>query len=220
MTFGIGQSVLRKEDLRLLTGRGEFSDDLDLPGQLHATMVRSPHAHARIRAIRTERAKQSPGVVAVLTGRDYAEDGLQPIPRQAFPPDLPLVNPDGSPCFVPPDFPIVIEKVRHVGEVVAVVVAQTRMAALDAAEQLEVDYDILPAVVEVQDAVAPGALSCGKVARITSPSKEHAGISLPPTRPLPVPPMSREWKSATIASRGFRSSQRPRSRVTMWRAAA
>src|SRR5918993_2787430 len=157
MQLGIGRSVLRKEDERLLTGRGTFSDDLDLPRQLHAVMVRCPHAHARIRSIRTELARQSPGVADVLTGRDYASEQLQPIPRQAFPPDLPLVNSDGSPCFVPPDYPIAIDKVRHAGEVVAVVIAETRAAALDAAERVEVDYDLLPAVVDIGAALAPGA---------------------------------------------------------------
>ena len=114
--FGIGQPVRRKEDLRLLRGRGEFSDDLNLPDQAHAVVLRSPHAHARIRAIDKTAALNAPGVRAVLTGRDYVADGLAPIPNNPVPPDLPISNLDGSKPFVPPDYPLTLDKVRHVGE--------------------------------------------------------------------------------------------------------
>jgi carbon-monoxide dehydrogenase large subunit len=157
MGFGIGQSVLRKEDLRLLTGVGEFSDDINLPNQAYAAFVRSPHAHADVLSISSEAAEQAPGVLAVLTGEDFLAQGLSSIPRQPFPPDLPLTNSDGTPCFVPPDYPIVIDRVRHVGEAVAMVVATSRAEALAAAELVEVEYNPLTAVVNPQDALAPDA---------------------------------------------------------------
>jgi len=106
---GIGAPVLRKEDVRLLTGRGSFSDDLDLPGQGHAVMLRSPHAHARIAGIDPAAALGAPGVLAVLTGADYLADGLKPIPHRPFsasPPDVALRNRDGSAIFVAPHYPL------------------------------------------------------------------------------------------------------------------
>jgi carbon-monoxide dehydrogenase large subunit len=154
---GVGQSVLRKEDFRLLTGKGEFSDDLNLPGQAHAIMVRSPHAHARVLSVDVRAAREAPGVLAALTGQEYLAAGLRPVQRVPFPPDLPLLNTDGSPCFVPPDYPIVIDRVRHLGEAVAVIVAETREAAISASALVDVEYDPLPAVVNPGDALAPGA---------------------------------------------------------------
>ena len=157
MRFGIGQPVRRKEDLRLVTGRGEFANDLNLPNQTHAVLLRSPHGHARIAAIDVEEARELPGVLAVLTGRDYLADGLRPIPSEGLPPDLSIANFDGSPIRVPPDYPIAANTVRHVGEVVALVIARTRAQAQDAAEKIEVTYDALPAVVDVRSAMAEGA---------------------------------------------------------------
>src|SRR6516164_8277824 len=89
---GIGQPARRREDLRLLTGNGRYSDDLNLPGQAYAVMVRSPHAHARVRALDARRARQTPGALAVLTGHDFLADGLRPIPLLArgHPADLSL----------------------------------------------------------------------------------------------------------------------------------
>jgi len=162
--FGIGQPVRRKEDQRLLRGRGEFSDDLNLPNQAYAVVLRSPHAHAHLRNIDASAALERPGVLAVLTGRDYLADGLAPIPNNPVPPDLPLANLDGSPVFVPPDYPLAIDKVRHVGEGVALVVAESRTAAIEAAEHVVVDYDPLPAVVDPKGASAPGAPAVWKEA--------------------------------------------------------
>jgi len=156
-SFGIGQPVRRKEDLRLVTGRGEFGDDLNLPGQVHAFVLRSPHAHARIRRIDGAAAANAPGVLAVLTGREYLADRLGPLPNNPVPPDLPLANRDGSAVYVPPDFPLAIDKTRHVGEAVALIVAETRAAAIDAAEHVEVQYEVLPAVVDASAALVPGA---------------------------------------------------------------
>lgn len=157
---GIGQPVRRREDLRLLTGRGRYSDDINVPGQAYAVMVRSPYAHAHIRSIDVAAACAAPGVFAVLTGRDIQGDGLRPIPhsvRTGHPADIALDNTDGSPPFIPPHYPMATDEVRHVGDIVAMVVATSKSAAVDAAELVAVDYLELPAVVESSDAVAVDA---------------------------------------------------------------
>jgi carbon-monoxide dehydrogenase large subunit len=156
----IGEPVRRKEDQRLVTGAGCFSDDVSLPGQAHAVMVRSPHAHARLRSIDTSRALAVPGVMAVLTGRDLLADGIKPIPHRPFSPhpaDITLVNTDGTPLFTAPHFPLVIDKVRHVGEALAMVIAETVAAAKDGAEAVEVDYELLLAVANTAAAARPDA---------------------------------------------------------------
>ncbi len=150
--FSIGQSVRRREDPRLLMGRGRFFDDLELAHQLHAAIVRSPHAHADIRRIDAGAALAMPGVAAVLTGADYAADGLGPLPAMAL-----YKRRDGRPMYVPQRHPIAIDRVRHVGYPVAVVVADTLARARDAAEQVAVDYAARPAVVSALAAFEPGA---------------------------------------------------------------
>jgi carbon-monoxide dehydrogenase large subunit len=157
---GIGAPVRRKEDARLLTGKGSYSDDLDLPGQVYAAMVRSPHAHARIARIDAAEALAMPGVLAVLTGADFLEDGLKPIPHRPFsasPPDVSLQNRDGSPVFIAPHYPLPADKARFVGEAVAMVVAGSLQLARDAAERVHVDYRPLSAVVRAADAAASAA---------------------------------------------------------------
>ena len=116
---GIGQPVRRREDLRLVTGQGSYADDLSLPGQVHAAVVRSPHAHAVIRSVDKAAALTVPGVIAVLTGMDWLSDGLQPTPVKVFsfhPAEIRLINSDGSPPFLVPDFPLPHDKVRFAGE--------------------------------------------------------------------------------------------------------
>jgi carbon-monoxide dehydrogenase large subunit len=157
---GIGAPVLRKEDARLLTGQGCFSDDLDLPRQAWAAMVRSPHAHARIAAIDAAAALRMPGVLAVLTGADYLADGLKPIPHRPFsvsPPDVALKNRDGSAIFIAPHYPLPADRARFAGEAVAMVVAESVQVAKDAAERVHVDYEPLAAAVRAADAAAAGA---------------------------------------------------------------
>ena len=139
-SFGIGQPVRRREDPRLLTSRGEFSDDFNLKGQAYAYVLRSPNAHARIRHIAADAACAAPGVLAVLTGADYLADGLGSLPNNPVPPDLPIKTQDGSPLFFPPDYPLAPDRVRHGGEGVALVIAETMVLAKDAAERIEVDY--------------------------------------------------------------------------------
>jgi aerobic carbon-monoxide dehydrogenase large subunit len=160
MHAGIGDPVRRKEDARLLTGRGCYSDDINLPGQAYATALRAPHAHALIRAIDVEAARAMPGVLAVLTGHDARADGLKPIPHPSAPgtaPDLVLKNRDGSAVPVAPHHVLPTDRVRHVGTAVAFVIAETVTAAKDAAERIVVDYEPLLAVIAATEAVANGA---------------------------------------------------------------
>ena len=142
--------MTRKEDARLLTGGGRYSDDFDLPGQAYALMLRSPHAHARIAGIDALDALSVPGVLAVLTGADCLEDGLKAIPHRPFsvsPPDVSLANRDGSEIFVAPHYPLPVDRARFVGEAVAMIVAESLAIARDAAERVRVHYEALPAVV-------------------------------------------------------------------------
>ena len=150
--FGIGQAVKRTEDQRLLTGTGKYVGDVNLPGQAHAYVLRSPEAHADIVRIDSSAAKKMPGVVAVLTGDDFAADGV---------PDMPCLlsvnSKDGKPNLVP-SYPAVAKgRVRHVGQPVALVVAETLAQARDAAEAVEIEYKSRPAVTEGPDAIAKGA---------------------------------------------------------------
>ena len=160
MQARIGDSVRRKEDLRLLTGRGCYSDDFNFPGQVYAAALRAPHAHALIRGIDTAPARAMPGVIAVLTGEDARADGLDAIPHLATPgtaPDIVLHNRDGSPVPVAPHHLLPTDRVRHVGTAVALVIAETLAATKDAAERIVVDYDVLPAVTDAKAALASGA---------------------------------------------------------------
>jgi carbon-monoxide dehydrogenase large subunit len=155
---GIGQPVRRKEDFRLLTGSGRYGDDFVLPRMAHAAFVRSPHAHARIRAIEAQAALAVPGALAVFTGADYVADGLKPIPHDAGlmgPPDLAVRLRAGP--ITPPHWPLPVETARFVGEAVAMVVADSIAAAKDMAERVHVDYAPLPAVTRAADAARPGA---------------------------------------------------------------
>jgi aerobic carbon-monoxide dehydrogenase large subunit len=149
---GIGAPLRRVEDRRFLTGRGRFVADIALPGALACAFVRSPHAHAAVRRIDTAGAAASPGVIAVFTGADMAADGMAPMrPLWA------VRSRDGSPMAEPPRFALARDCVRHVGEPVAAVIAESLAQALDAAECIEVAYEPLPAVTDARDAQAPGA---------------------------------------------------------------
>lgn len=154
---GIGASIPRFEDYRLLTGAGEFSDDFNRPGQAYAAFARGPHAHARINRVDTDAAGRMPGVIAVLTGSDYKDDGLNAMLAQGNPKDVELFNRDGSSIYYPRIEPLVSDKVRRVGEAVAMVIAETAEQAWDAAEVVMADYDILPPVIHLIDALRDGA---------------------------------------------------------------
>ncbi len=147
LKYAIGQSVPRTEDPRLLKGRGRYVDDVSMPHQTHAFMLRSPHAHAEIRSIDASAALKAPGVVAVLTGADYAADGLGNIGGGAN-----LKRRDGSPMYRPPRPCLTKDRVRHLGQVVAVVIAETLADARDAAELVDIDYAVLPSFVDAEKA--------------------------------------------------------------------
>jgi aerobic carbon-monoxide dehydrogenase large subunit len=145
-----GQSLTRFEDARFLLGQGRFTDDIDLPGQLYAHVVRSPHAHARLTGIDATAALAVPGVRGVFTASDLAADGLGPIPCIAKVPTV-------GPMLIPERFALASDRVRHVGEPVAFVIAETRIAARDAAELVDVGYDPLPCVVDPRAAMQQSA---------------------------------------------------------------
>ncbi|HVL35894.1 MAG TPA: xanthine dehydrogenase family protein molybdopterin-binding subunit [Burkholderiales bacterium] len=149
---GIGAAIPRREDTRFLLGKGRFVGDLAFEGELHCAFVRSPHAHARIRRLDATAARAAPGVVAVYAGADMAADGVGPMAPLWR---IPGVN--GTRMNEPPRWALARDAVRHVGEAVAVIVAASAAQAQDAAERVEVDWEPLPAVPEVREAVKPGA---------------------------------------------------------------
>ena len=156
----IGASRTRVEDHRLTTGKGRFTSDFFPEMLCHAVMVRSPHAHAKIRSIDVSGAKATPGVIAALTGKDAAQDGLAPIPHDPGwldPPDVALYIAPEFNVFMTDNAVLPLDTVRYVGEAVAMVVAETLAAATDAAERVEIDYEPLPAVLEARAALAPDA---------------------------------------------------------------
>ena len=146
--MSIGQSVLRKEDPELLTGQAQFVDDLTIPGMLWLAVVRSPYAHARIKGVDTAKARAASGVVAAFSGQDLAED---------IPAGLPCAWPVTEDIKMPTHWPLARDKARYAGDGVAVVLADTRALAKDAAELVEVDYEPLPAVTDVGAALDEGA---------------------------------------------------------------
>ena len=150
--FGIGQGIKRVEDVRLLHGRGRYLDDVNVPGQTYAVVVRSPHAHARLLAIDVSAAQRAPGVVAVFTGADLAKDGLGTMVMT-----LKRKRPDGSPMFARPHRGLTQDRVRYVGDPIALVVAETRAQAEDAVDLVQVDYEPLPSVTATAEAPQPGS---------------------------------------------------------------
>jgi carbon-monoxide dehydrogenase large subunit len=149
---GIGASVLRVEDPKFLRGKGCYVSDISLPGELHCVLLRSPHAHARIKSIDAAAAKASPGVVAVLTGADMAADKIGPMA-----PLWAIATSDGKPMAEPPRWALARDTVRHVGEAVAAVIAETRAQAEAAAELVDVGYEPLPAVIDGRKAIEKNA---------------------------------------------------------------
>src|SRR5262245_29371937 len=152
MKFGVGQPVPRKEDPTLLRGQGRYTDDINLPGQAWAVMVRSPIAHGTLKGIDATAALAMPGVLAILTHADLAAGGFGPLTCAVNIPQR-----DGSPMKTPPRPSLATDRVRFVGEAVACVVAETRLQARDAAEAVTLDIDELPAVTRPADAVKEGA---------------------------------------------------------------
>jgi len=150
--FGSGRSVKRVEDEALLRGQGRFADNVKVENELHACFVRSPHAHARIVGIDTAAAAAMPGVARTLTARSLLDAGVNPIPNSAD-----FKRADGQPTLSPPHHALAVDTVRYVGEAMAAVIASSMAEARDAAEQVVVDYEPLPAVVDAAQATAAGA---------------------------------------------------------------
>ena len=144
----VGQALRRKEDPRLITGRATYTDDLTMPGLLYAAIVRSPEAHARITSIDAEEARRHPGVQAVFTGDDLT-DVVAPIPM--------VWQPPGVEVKVPEHWPLARGKIGYVGHAVAVVIGSDKYGVIDAAENVLVEYDPLPAVIDVEKALEDGA---------------------------------------------------------------
>src|SRR5262249_4484517 len=194
---GFGKPVPRREDGRLVTGQGCYSDDFNLPGQVYAQLVRSPHAHARVLRVDAAAALGVPGVLAVLTGRDAEADGLAPIPHRPVPTnpnEVPLGGRGGSSLCGARD-PVVPAGVgRCVGEPVAVVIAESAAAAVDGVERVVVDYEPLPAVTATRAAGEAGApvlwKEAGSNVSVDSVAGDAAaaGAPLPRAPPRPRPP--------------------------------
>ena len=140
---GIGAAVRRKEDLRFITGSGQYTDDVVRPGETRAVFVRSPHARAKIKSIDAAAAKKIPGVVAVLTGADLANDKIGNLICGWM-----IHSKDGTPMKMAPHPAIASGTVNHVGDAVAVVIAETQPQGRDAAEKVKVDYEALPSVTD------------------------------------------------------------------------
>jgi aerobic carbon-monoxide dehydrogenase large subunit len=151
-TAGSTEPLPRLEDDRLLKGRGRFVSALDPSGMLHAAVLRSPHAHARIGALGLAAARRKPGVAGVFTGDDLVAAGVRPLGFHAA-----VTAPGGGPMSAPPRHALACGTVRYVGEPVALVLAGSKYAALDAAEAIEVEYEALPAIADPERATAPGA---------------------------------------------------------------
>ena len=149
----IGAPVKRVEDKRFLTGRGRYTDDLNQPNQLYASILRSPHAHANLKKVDVSQAKAAPGVIDIFTGSDMAADEVGSLPC-----GWQIHSKDGSPMNEPGHPPMAVSKVRHVGDQVAIVIAETKSQARDAMEQIAVDYEVLPAAVNMDEALSGKAL--------------------------------------------------------------
>src|SRR5256714_5013588 len=142
-----GSSIKRREDPRLITGKGVYVDDVKLPATTYASFVRSPHAHARIKAIDSSAARKLPGVVAVYTGKELSAGGVKSLPVGWLLPNIKL----------PPHLPLAVDRARYMGDAVAVVIAESPYVARDAADLVEVEYEPLPAVADPAKAVQRGA---------------------------------------------------------------
>ncbi len=211
----IGQPVRRREDLRLVTGNGSYADDVNLPGQVYAVMVRSPHAHARIRGIDTRAAMAAPGVLAVLTGRDLIADGLKPIPHKVWsqhPAEVALKGREGFKTFTAPHYPLPPDKVRFVGEAVAMVVAHTVAAAKDGGRA---GRDRLRRVAGSDRHARGGHARCaGACSRSGIQRRGRRRTRRRRRRPRPRSPAPPMWSSSTpgcSASPACRWSRAPRS---------
>jgi carbon-monoxide dehydrogenase large subunit len=209
--YSVSQPVTQVEAPRLLTGQGQFADDITLPRQAYAVFLRSPHAHADIKSVDISAAAQMPGVIAILTGADYAADGLGEVRGIS-----PAKRRDGSQMFRPPRPALVQDRVRHVGHAVAMVIAESVNAAKDAAEAIEVDYAPLPANLATATANAPDApllyegcannepMSCARPSRSTaSPPRRWSRAPWSPNT-MPVATISPSMPATSAPMSGAR----------------
>ena len=170
---GIGASVVRKEDKRFITGKGRYVDDVKLVGMTYAHFVRSPHAHAKVKGIDSSAAMKMPGVIAVLTGSELVADKIGNLIC-----GWAITSKDGSPMKMGAWPAMAPETVRFVGQAVAVVIAESKNQARDAAEAVAVDYEELPVVADIAAAIAPGAVVSTKIdrARLCADSTLPTGV--------------------------------------------
>src|SRR5580693_5509251 len=191
MKFGIGQPVPRQEDPTLLKGQGRYTDDMNLPNQAYAVIVRSQVAHGVLKGIDTAEAKAMPGVLGVWTGADLNAAGYGPLKTL-----IPVPNRDGSPMKAPVRHSLATDKVRFVGDPVAFVVAETLAEAKDAAEAVMLDIDALPAVTDAREAAQPSAprpsprrptsRACGWSATVSSSAPWSRARRSASTTPRPI----------------------------------
>src|SRR5215813_8704244 len=208
--YAIGQPVPRSEDPVLVSGKGRFTDDVDLAGQAYCVIVRSHFAHGVIRSIDAAAARGMPGVLGVYTAAELEDGGIGPLPPRQV-----MNNRDGTPMLSPTRHALATHKVLYVGDPIAAVVAETLAEAKDAAEAVVVDIDPLPAVTTAREAAAPGAVSCTTMRRGMSGSISIMATARGSPRRLPVPPMSRGSNCATTALSSTRWSRAPGSRSTI-----
>jgi aerobic carbon-monoxide dehydrogenase large subunit len=192
----LGKPLKRKEDPRLIQGMARYVDDLVLPGMLHVVFVRSPYAHARIRSMDSARAKAVPGVLAVLTAADI-QSAISPVPCAAQIPDM---KPAPRPVLA-------VDRVRFVGEAVAAIVAESRSAARDAADLVDVDYEALTPVVDPEKSIARGSptLFDGHADNLAYRWQLEGGDVAPKREPLPNRPMARPMAPMTLYQSGRRA---------------
>ena len=186
---GIGAAVRRKEDLRFITGKGQYTDDISRPGEARAMFVRSPHAHAKIKSVDTKAAAAMPGVLAVLTGAQLAADKIGNLICGWM-----IHSKDGSPMKMAAHPAIAAGKACYVGDPVAVVVAETMAQARDAAEKVKVDYEVLPAVTDP----AKAQVAAGRSTRSRRRTRSISGTSA--TRRRRTPRSSRRSTSPSSTS--------------------
>ena len=190
-TFGIGAPVRRREDYRLLTGQGRYTDDFNAPDQAYAAFVRSPHAHADVVAIDAAPALKVAGVLGVFTGGDLVDDGVGTIPTLIAERGGGIRSRDGSPFAEPLWYPLATERVRHVGEPVAIVVATTPAAAQDGADAVTVDYAVRPSSSTRSPPSPRARRSCTPASPATAVTTGNAGTPRPPREPSTPPLTSR-----------------------------
>ncbi len=181
---GFGARVLRKEDRRFITGRGRYTDDMVVPGMKFAAFVRSPHAHARIKGIDASAAREMPGVIDILSGDQLKADGIGNLIC-----GWAVTSKDGSPMKMGEWPALAVGTVRHVGQAVAVVVADSKLQARDAAEAVEVDYELLDAVVEGRRRWKPARPKSIPKPPAISASTGSWATRARPTKPSRAPPM-------------------------------